>query len=173
MSEFISPRSKTLPTRTSPQAAICSNQTASEHPAAARIEQDSWINAERLTVLPWQPELGTEDSAADPTPADRIPASGQEQTDGFVRQNSSVDATRRSRSGDETAKRYAGALLSGDRLAVTALLQQCGLPESALAEAVNAALIETVGDTVIEEDASGYHVVEEYSEELKSWMLVC
>ena len=141
--------------------------------AAARIEQDSWINAERLTVLPWQPEPGTEDSAADPTPADRIPASGQEQTDGFVRQNSSVDATRRSRSGDETAKRYAGALLSGDRLAVTALLQQCGLPESALAEAVNAALIETVGDTVIEEDASGYHVVEEYSEELKSWMLVC
>lgn len=62
---------------------------------------------------------------------------------------------------------YLQALLAADETARTAAVQESKMSEDMLVDAINEALFDVIGDTVIEITAEGPHVIEDYEDDVK------
>ncbi len=75
-----------------------------------------------------------------------------------------------SREDDRTRKAYLRALLEHDTAAAQAAVKASGQSEDMLADVINEALFDLVGDTVIEFGATGPQIIEEYTEDVRGYL---
>ena len=75
-----------------------------------------------------------------------------------------------SREGDRTHKAYLRALLEHDAAAAQAAAKAFGQSKDMLADSINEALFDLVGDTVIEFGATGPQIIEEYEEDVRGYL---
>ena len=75
-----------------------------------------------------------------------------------------------SHEGDWTHKAYLRALLEHDAAVAQAAAKAFGQSKDMLADSINEALFDLVGDTVIEFGATGPQIIEEYEEDVRGYL---
>lgn len=121
---------------------------------AIRIEQGSWDTTKIL--------VAEEEEPAPPTP--RLPKSEE-------KIKAEAIATLENENGYTPAEqRYLALLLAEDRAGVRRLLTELSCLEEELAEGINEKAAEQFGDVVLELAEEGYHIIEEYTEEVAQWV---
>lgn len=127
-------------------------------PASAyQIERDAWDVTDRLTsaFIEEPPISPIPDPPLSPKAEDAPPP---------------VTVTEDKGSTPDYLRVAAALLLSADRAGFVALADQHALLPDTLAEQINDACYETVGDIVIEDTGDGYTVIECYREDLEEWI---
>ena len=68
-------------------------------------------------------------------------------------------------------KKILAYLAEENSSAALAHAKTLALPLAFLVDAINEKATELLADIVLEEDASGYHIIEDYREDIKQWLM--
>ena len=127
---------------------------------AADIEKHSWANTERLT--------GEEFTAPDSADGETVTVDGEIGFDTVDTTSVETDAPVQERFADDGVKSALRAALDG-RFAE--YCRSAGKLDGEVADLVNTAMLDVLGDVALEADGASYTLIEDYREDIEQWLM--
>lgn len=137
--------------------------TALSEENAMKIEELSWSTAEALTAVwedpsPVENIAETQETSAPPPAVPSDTADGENEFEIFVN------------SIDEVSARALALISSGDPDGVAKAAADVNMLADALADRINEAAFDIIGDSVIEYAGDGYRLIPDYEGDIKKWL---
>lgn len=141
---------------------------------AQLIEESSWVSTRMLVDEEDSEIFDTEfteslqqtenERTEDESASDECDRAAERQEDASDEMGAEGDAL------DLFETEYLSLLADGDREAVRALLASSNVMEDTIAERINEKALSVVGDVVLEDGGGGYHIIDDYTEDVTEWI---